>query len=442
MRKIKNYLALSLGIVIILGAASCSRNDRGDRIEFETKENIVLQYDRLWDESDVLDELITAYEKQHPNISIIVRKVNLQADETIYDYQQDLIKQIADGAGPDIFMIHNDWLPYHLNHISSMPSALKTTKEYSSEYPDVVVDDFIDGNKIYAVPYYMDNLILFYNTTIFDELRIRKPPRTWQEVVDLVPQLTKYGPGDTIEQSALPFGEAEGIPRSAEILATLMMQYGVEMTTADHTKATFDLPAPNSNPPYFAGKEALDFYTSFADPSKSTYTYRYTKEGETYGDIQAFMEGKAAMFIGYSYNIANIKKFAPSLRFDTTVLPQLRLENPVVIANYWGETVSKNCQYPNEAWDFINYVSKSSNVSRYTRAAGRVPALESRAELYTTRQYYGPVAQQMEYSKSWYRNNTPDIEAIFDEMINNVLHFGVAPTTAVDTAVRDINALD
>lgn len=450
MKNLQKYIFLSLVVVIILGAASCRDKNKGGYVPIITTEDIVLQYDRLFDDKNVLDELIKNYQDDYPNITILVRKVNLQPNETIYDYQQDLIKQIADGNGPDIFMIHNDWLPYHLNHISPMPDGLKTIKEFSDEFPQVVIDDFVDGNKIYAVPYYIDNLVLFYNTTIFDDARIRKSPRTWQEVSDLVPQLTEYGSGDTIKQSALPLGVADGIPRFADILATLMMQYGIEMTTADHTKATFDLAAPN-NPSYFGGKEALDFYTSFANPNKSTYTYTdaYTGAVDAQGnkirvfpsDIQAFMEGKAAMFIGYGHNINYIRKFAPGLRFDTTLLPQLRLEDPKVIAHYWGEAVSKNSKYPNEAWNFINYVSKGANASRYARAAHRVPAIKAKHDDYSSRQYYGPVAQQVGFSKSWYRKNTSEIEEIFTQMVNNVLHNGILPTTAINTAARDVNTL-
>ncbi|OGB74286.1 hypothetical protein A2V68_00805 [candidate division Kazan bacterium RBG_13_50_9] len=446
MKNLARYTALGLAIAVILGAASCGRrSDSGDKIEFETKQEVVLQYDRLWDEDDVLDEIIQEYQDEHPNVSIIVRKVNLKPEETIYDYQKDLIKQIADGAGPDMFMIHSDWLPYHKNQIAPMPSALMEPDQYAQNFPQVAVEDFIDSNKIYAIPYYVDNLMLFYNTRIFDDLRIRKPPRTWQEVVDLIPKLTKYGPNDTIIQSALPLGVADGIPRFAEILATLIMQYGGEMTTADHAKATFDLPAPDSNPPYFSGKEALSFYTSFANPSSSTYTYTDAKNRDGSRqfpiDIQAFMDEKAAMFIGYSYHVEDIKKFAPGLRFETAPLPQLRLENPTVIANYWGETVSKNSKYPNEAWDFINFVAQRRNIDKYTRAAKHVPALKEKRESYVSRQYYGPIAQQIDYSRSWYRQNTPEIEAIFERMVDSVLHYDVDPSTAINTAVRDINNL-
>jgi ABC-type glycerol-3-phosphate transport system substrate-binding protein len=242
----------------------------------------------------------------------------------------------------------------------------------------------------------------------------------------------------------LPFGaNTNSIPRAAEILANLMMQYGAEMTTPDHTQATFNLPEPNTNPPNFSAAEALDLYTSFANPNKANYTYSDKKDANGNRlfpmDIQSFMEGKSAMFIGYSYHIEYIKKTTPSLRFETSLLPQLRPENPVVLANYWGETVSKNCQYPNEAWDFIKFVT--NNLPYYTNATQRIPALKAKLENYTGRQYYGPVVAQVDFSQSWYRKNTLKVEEIFSTMIDNVLGYNIPATTAVEVAARDINNL-
>ena len=149
------------------------------------------------------------------------------------------------------------------------------------------------------------------------------------------------------------------------------------------------------------------------------------------------------MFIGYSYHVEYIKKFAPSrFKFNTAPISQLTKINPAVLANYWGETVSKNSEHPNEAWDFIQFAASRSNNSTYARATGRVSAREDKRELFENKNYYGPVAQQIKFSRSWYRNNTTAIEDIFAEMINNVIHNNVLPSMAIDTAVRDINQLD
>ncbi|MBU1092283.1 extracellular solute-binding protein [Patescibacteria group bacterium] len=455
MKKPIQYLPLFLAISLLLGAASCrplgpSTNDGDNQSTFSfPKEDVTLTYYRLWDEDDVLDDIIASYREEHKNVTISVRKIAIPEDKTIYDYQNDLIKQIADGEGPDIFMIHNDWLPYQINQISPMSSSIMALDTYQQKYPQVIVSDFIDNNKIYAIPFYVDNLMLFYNVDLFSDARIpreKTPPKTWSDVIDIVPKLTTYNTDGSIKQSGITLGTDDNfIPRFAEIIAALITQYGGEMTSADHTKATFNLPV-NADKPYYPSENALKFYTDFANPNSSLYTYSDTTYADGTkkfpGDIQAFMEGKAAMFIGYSYNVENIKKFTGrSFSFATTNLPQLRLESPVTIANYWGETVSKNSKYPQVAWDFLKYASQRQQLRSYLNNTGRVSSLKDSLDNYSSSAYLAPVADQIKYSQSWYRSNTSEVEKIFAKMVNNVLHNNLPYKTAIELATTAINNL-
>lgn len=436
---------------MFLTAASCGRGGSGDNNEPDpviTKEPITLEYWRLFQESDILDQFISDYQDDHPNINIVVKKVDFKPGETIYDYQQEITKLIADGAGPDMFMIHNSWLPFQVNQIEPMPKGFMTANEFDDIFPDFAVDDFVQNDQVYAVPYNIDNLMLYYNTDILGAARLQ-PPKTLQDLVDIIPKLTKKDGSGNIIQSAIALGaDTASIPRAADILAALMMQYGAEMTSPDKQTSTFNLPAPNSNPPYFSAREALAYYTQFANPG-STNTYTYTDAVNSQGsrilpvDIQAFLEGKAAMFIGNAYHIQNIQRFAPNkFHFDTAPLPQLRLQEPVTLTNYWGETVSRNSKHKTEAWDFIRYMSSKQNLSYFTRQTGTVPARKDLLESSSGKRYYGPVAQQASYARSWYRLNTPEVEQLFSKMINDVVKDGVSLEVAVDTAVRDINALN
>lgn len=444
------YFSWLLITSLFLTAASCGRGGTGTTTAPTptlTKEPITLEYWRLFHESSALDSFIEEYQREYPNINIEVKKIDLKPGETVYDYQANITKLIADGAGPDIFMINNSWLPYMANQISPMPQGFMSVNGYEDIFPKFVVDDFVQDNRIYAVPYYIDNLMLYYNATIFDEARL-KPPKTLQELVDIIPRLTKKDGAGNITQSAIALGaDTASVPRAADILSALMMQYGAEMTSADHKTATFNLPSPGSNPPYFSAREALAYYTQFADPDSSN-TYTYTDRTDSRGnrilpiDIQGFMEGKVAMFVGYSYHIQNIRNFAPrSLRFDTAPLPQLRLQEPANIANYWGETVSKTSKHANEAWHFIGFMSKRQNLNYLGRVTGTVPSHKDLFETASGATYYGPVASQAAYTKTWYRPNTSQVEAIFSRMINAVVKNNTSVEIAIESAVRDINAL-
>ncbi len=449
MKKLFRSITVLLLGGLLLSAARCSSslspNPNDPTPTPITKEPITLEYWRLWDDSSIFDEYIKSYQSEHPNISIEVKKIEIKPGYDIYNYQRDVIKAIADGAGPDMFMIHNTWLPYQINQISPLPAGTMTLRNYKDIFPEVVQQDFVDNDKIYGIPYGIDNLVLYYNTDIFSEKKIKTPPKTLQELVELVPKLTEKDSRGNIVRSAIPLGGTDGIPRAADIVAALMMQYGVDMTSGDHKTATFNLPVPGSNPPIMAGQEALTYYTQFANPASSVYTYTDAKNSAGTrlfpSDVQAFMEGKTAMMLHYSYQIKNIRKFAPKLKFETAVLPQNQLQSPVTITNYWGETVSKNSRHPNEAWDFINYMIKRNNQSTFTRTAGYVSARKDLRDTASSRRYYSAVANQIPYSQTWYRKNTPDIESIFIRMINSVVRDKLSSSVAVDTAVRDINLL-
>jgi multiple sugar transport system substrate-binding protein len=446
------YFSLLVISGLFLSAASCGRAGTADPDSEPkprlTQEPITLEYWRLFSESTAMDSFIEQYEHNHPNITIEVKKIDFKPGETIYDYQSNLIKLIADGAGPDMFMIHNSWLPYLINQVDPMPKGIMSLKEYEDTYPGVVVQDFVRDDRIYAAPYSVDNLMLYYNTDIFSAERLQ-PPKTLQDLVDIIPKLTKKDGAGRITRSAITLGaDTASIPRAADILATFMMQYGAELTSPDNKTATFNLPTPNTNPPYFGGREALDYYTQFAKAT-SPNTYTYTDATDNRGnrllpvDLQAFMEGKSAMFIGNGYHVQNILQFAPNrFHFETAPLPQLRLQDPVNLANYWGETVSKNSAHKVEAWDFINFMTSRQNLSYYARQTQTTPAHKDLLANVTGKRYYGPVAAQINYTRSWYRQNTPQIETIFSNMINSVVKNGVATDVAIDTAVRDINALN
>ena len=230
-KKIQSYLTLALAISLLFSAASCrpkviSNNTTTDsgKVVFP-KEDITLTYYRLFDEDNALDEIIKAYQQQHKNITISVRKIAMPEGKTIYDYQQDdIITAFANGEGPDMFMIHNDWLPYQINQISPMPSSVMTVADYNQTFPKIVTSDFVANNRIYAMPYYIDNLMLFYNTDMFAAAKIpreKTPPKTWSDVAEIVPKLTKYNSDHTIAQSAITLGLAdEWIPRFADTLVT------------------------------------------------------------------------------------------------------------------------------------------------------------------------------------------------------------------------------
>src|SRR3990167_4159114 len=59
----------------------------------------------LWEDASMLKGVIDEYQKQNPNITINYEK------RSSLNYRTRVQAQIKDGGGPDIYLIHNSWLP-------------------------------------------------------------------------------------------------------------------------------------------------------------------------------------------------------------------------------------------------------------------------------------------------------------------------------------------
>ena len=143
----------------------------------------------------VILPIIQKYQTAFPNVKIKYKQVGFN------DYEKSLLNSLAAGAGPDLFMFHNTWLPKHFDKITPVSESQFTASQITALYPTVVVQDFAPDGVTWALPLYIDTLALFYNKDIFDDNSIALPPKTWLDFQDLVLQLPP--PAAAIGGSAL-----------------------------------------------------------------------------------------------------------------------------------------------------------------------------------------------------------------------------------------------
>jgi ABC-type glycerol-3-phosphate transport system substrate-binding protein len=97
---------------------------------------VVLTMWKTFEDSENMQALIQAYMQAHPNVQIVYSKKNVE------NYEADLLNALASGQGPDIFSIHNSWLPQYLDKIVAAPDKTFTLKQYKDAFVDVAVSDF------------------------------------------------------------------------------------------------------------------------------------------------------------------------------------------------------------------------------------------------------------------------------------------------------------
>jgi len=376
-------------------------------------QNSTVTFWGVYDDHTAFDQVIKNFKTLHPEITV---KYQMFSYDT---YEQDLINALAAGTGPDIFMIHNTWLPKHGNLLTPVPASIPglsqplfTMQTYQSQFVDVAAQDLTYQSQIYAVPLYIDTLALYYNRDFFNNAALTRPPQTWDEVNADVSALTRIDVQGNISQPGIALGTARNINRSTDILMDMMIQSGVQMTSSDNLSATFDASVGGQK----VGELALQYYTDFANPRKQTYSWN---DSQAYS-IDAFTQGNLAMMVGYSHDTATIRAKAPRLNFAIAPMPQASVANIRNFANYWAAGVSKTSKNTNDAWQFLAYLSSKDGESAYLNATGRPAARRDLIDLQRSDPDTGIFAVQALTARSWFQADNNAIETIFANMIDDV----------------------
>lgn len=396
--------------------------------------SITLEFWGTYDNYNVYEVLIEAYQKENKNITI------KYVQKSFADYEKELLNALAAGKGPDIFSVHQTWLPKYGDKISPMPQTKEfiTPKVFQDTFVDVVYQDFVDNDKIYGIPFYVDTLALYYNKDFFNSAGIPSPPTNWDEFLDDVELLTKKDQWGNIERSGVAMGTAQNINRSTDILTLLMLQTGAQMVDSSHSRATFNQTSYLEGGAFNPGRDALRFYTDFSNPTKRVYCWNR----EMHYSIDAFYEGKTAMMINFSYHISTIRVKSPYLNFGVAPIPQIKDRKfDVNYANYWAQTVSKGSKNPAEAWKFLLYLVRQDNLKKYLENAKRPTSRRDLVEWQKSDPDLGIFANSALSARSWYQIDSQAIEQIFADMIESIVLGAATLDQAINKAADQVNVL-
>ncbi|MFZ1627278.1 MAG: extracellular solute-binding protein, partial [Candidatus Moraniibacteriota bacterium] len=312
-RHITQFVAVVLLGVSLLTLSGCGEEKSAPYL-------VTLDVWGVFDDSDAFNQVTADYRKINPYVKEIrYRKL---PPET---YKEDLLNAMASGNGPDIFMLRNTWLNDFSDKSVPSPAGFFTEKTVRDSFIDVVAEDFLNDQKqLMAAPLSVDSLALYYNKDILNVAGISAPPKTWEELIAMVPLLKRVDEFGNINQSAIALGTGENVNRSSDILLNLILQHGGSIVDQHFSKTS--------------GQQALGFYTQFAQLGRPTYTWNLRQ----HFSIDAFFEGTLAMMINYSYHYPTIRQKNAKLNFAVAPLPQFKDKSPVNFANYWGFAVSKN----------------------------------------------------------------------------------------------------
>ncbi|OIJ21568.1 ABC transporter substrate-binding protein [Anaerobacillus alkalidiazotrophicus] len=378
-------------------------------------------------ENNAYKELISAFELAHPTIEVNMVFIPYG------DYEMRLRTAIAVGNPPDILSIDTPNLALYANSGSLLSIDEYMKKEGAIEdIPDTTLRGLIYKGEIYLAPIIESGLALFYNMHLFEEAGIPYPsedptkPMTWDGVLEIAKKV--YNPEKGVYGIDPAQGFADG-ESAAYFKMPLLWQFGAEVLSPDASTADG----------YLNSKEALEALQFYQD------LYHKYRVAAVELPTNPFQSGNLAMTILGSWHLTELKSLSDFvLGEDFGIAPLPKGKNQIVPNGGWALGISSKSQYPDEAWEFIKYVTSFEGAKKYVEITGDIPARYSVAKEFSELSEYPKnifVHQAQNNSKnrpvtSAYPVVSDAVRALFEDI-------GIAGrdvNEAADAAVEKIDA--
>lgn len=353
-------------------------------------------------------------------------------------YESELVNALADGSGPDLFIVRQDSLLRNAGRIIPIPTTSLPAAQFSAL--------FIDGASVFSgtngslgVPLVADPLVLYWNKDMLSQAGYAKPPALWAEVQSMGEKLQKRDDSGAIVKSAIALGEYANVTNAKDILSVLILQAGGGIVTRDTAGRLVPGLLAGGTGSTQTAESALRFYTEFANPSKSHYSWNRSLPASQ----KAFAAGDVALYIGFASEGPTIASMNPNLNFAVAALPQIgNGEHVVDTAHIYGISISRTAKnQPGALAVALQFASSASGMGKNLSTALGVPstlrdvlALPSvgAASLYK---------QEALISRSWSDPDPAKTSDIFRAMIENITSGSLSLTDAVQRANEELGGI-
>ncbi|TWD96550.1 carbohydrate ABC transporter substrate-binding protein (CUT1 family) [Neobacillus bataviensis] len=351
MKKMR-FLVHLLLIIVVVAMSACSNTQSSG----EEKKTLEVA---LWDKnvSPAVDKSIEAFKKQHPDIKVNVTYTPWE------DYWTKLKTSIGGGKGPDVFWMNgpNFYQYTSSGFIKDLEPFIKNDSEYKKDkYFPAVVDLYTYQGKLFAAPYFIDSVGLYYNKKLFDDAGVPYPDEnwTWDDIEKVGKKLSNKEKGI--------YGYSADIKTSQSVYYDLMHQAGGYIISEDKKKSGFD--SPESKGAFHFIKKLIDEGIS---PSAKTVM-------ETEGK-QLFLSGKVAMIPAISVSAGEFKGVLGD-KLGVAPLPKGKQKASIVHGIGWA--MNAKTQNDKAAWDLIKALSGKEGEKVIAESGFSIPADKSISDIW------------------------------------------------------------
>lgn len=389
----------------------------------------------IWGTVDqtVFDSFISKYE-QDKNVQFKLTYV----EHDLSTIDNDLVEAIATGKGPDVILIPQELEDRYLDKVSFITSIPART------FLDTYISEaqlYVQPNgSIFAIPFFVDPMVMYWNKDMFANASIALPPTSWSQFPNLASTLTKIDQNGNITQSAAALGEYANIDNAKALISTLIMQAGSDVASVDPSTGSFksDLYAKTDTEAEIPAVSALSFFTDYSNPKKSVYSWNSSlPSSENY-----FLSGNLATYFGFASQVSDIENKNPNLNFDVAMMPQtVDATAKATFGELYGFAFLKSSPNTAAAFNLISVLTGPDAVADFLQFSGGAPARNDLLAAGTTDPQKTVFYDSAIIAKGWIDPDMADTSQIFQTMVSDITTGNLDVNDSVQKADTELNNL-
>lgn len=362
--------------------------------------------------------------------------VNYQVQDLV-TYESDLVNAIAAGNGPDLFIMPHEDILRNKDKIFEVPFGNLPRRDYTNRYIREA-ELFLTDTGVLALPVSVDPLVMYYNKSLMSSAFVLDVPEFWDEVIAFTPDLTVGDANGRISISGAALGTFENISSAKAILSSLLIQNGNDLVDIDPVSGKYRSTLALNQDNFNQTKQALEFYTSFADLNNANYSWNEALPRS----LDMFIAGDLGLYFGRASELADIRRKNPNLDFDVALLPQLRGGTSKSTFGYMnGIAISKQSKNITGALQVASSLTGADTAGSLSSEISQVPAridlLRNKPEeAYLTLFYNSAII-----SDGWIDPAPKLTNPLIQGLIRNVNTGGLSVSESISRTHTDLNTI-
>lgn len=328
----------------------------------------------------------------------------------------DFVNALAEGRGPDVIIFPDDKFLSYKNKLYQIPYANFPERTYVDSFVDAA-GIFLGKDGVWAVPFSIDPLVMYWNKAIFNDAGLALPPKKWSDLADLAPKIIEKSAVGGVSRALVAMGEYRNIKNAKDIIASLIFQVNNPISSSGADRENIQYVVNNQTNQIGDAVKIVEYYTSFSNPTSPMYSWNRSFPSSD----EVFTSGDLALYFGMASELNSLRVKNPNLYFD--VAPMLQRDDTSkggAKATLYSFGLVKSSKNLAGAFAVVNYLTNASSQKSWSEITGLPPARRDLLSTPPNDPFQAIFYKSAIQSQTWLDPNPNLSNGAFQDMIESV----------------------